>query len=163
MRIRDLFQQRLGFTRNEIIVVGLLCAGLTAGTAVRMFRSTPQGQRLFPYAATDSAFERGARAWQAEMRTRADSGRTHAAPRPVNINEATGPELVALPGIGPAMAARIIAYRREHGRFTSVEELDGVKGIGPATLQRLRPFVRVTGAGVHHESVPMTQTTTEHR
>lgn len=163
MRILDLLHQRFGFTRNEIVVVGLLCAGLTAGTAVRMFRGTPQGQRFFPYAATDSAFERGARAWQAELRTRPDSGRATAAPRPVNINEATGPELIALPGIGPAMAARIIAYRKDHGRFTSVEQLDGVKGIGPATLQRLRPFVRVTGATVHHEAVPMTHTTTEHR
>ena len=111
MRIRDLLHQRFGFSRNEIVVVGLLCAGLTAGTAVRVFRGTPQGQRFFPYAATDSAFERGARAWQAEVRTRPDSGRATAAPRPVNINEATVPELIALPGIGPAMAARIIAYR----------------------------------------------------
>jgi comEA protein len=150
MRIRDLLQQRLGFTRNEIVVVGLLCAGLTAGTAVRMFRSTPQGQRLFPYAATDSAFERGARAFHSELRARPDTGAAHAVPRAVNINEATAPELIALPGIGPAMAGRILAYRKEHGRFTSVDELDRVRGIGPSTLRRLRPFILITGAGRRH-------------
>jgi comEA protein len=151
MRVRDLLQQRLGFTRNEIVVVGLLCAGLTAGTAVRLFRSTPQGQRFFPYAATDSAFEGGARRFHSELRSRPDTGAAHAAaPRKVNINEATAPELIALPGIGPAMAERILAYRKEHGRFTSVDELDRVRGIGPASLRRLRPFIHVNGAGRRH-------------
>lgn len=163
MRIRDLLQQRLGFTRNEIVVVGLLCAGLTAGTAVRMFRNTPQGQRFFPYAATDSMFERGARAWQKEVRARPESGASHTAPRIVNINEATMPDLIALPGIGPAMAGRILAYRKEHGRFTSVDELDRVRGIGPSTLRRVRPFIHCTGAGGHHDAVHMTHTTTEHQ
>jgi comEA protein len=151
MRIRDLLQQRLGFTRNEIIVVGLLCAGLTAGTAVRMFRSTPQGQRFFPYAATDSTFEEGARAFHRALRARTDTGAAHtAAPRAVDLNDATAPELIALPGIGPAMAGRILAYRKEHGRFTSVDELDRVQGIGPATLRRLRPFIHLNGAAKRH-------------
>ena len=61
----------------------------------------------------------------------------------VNINEATATELIALPGIGPAMAGRILAYRKEHGRFTSVDDLDRIRGIGPATLKRLRPLIRV--------------------
>lgn len=163
MRVRDILQQRFGFTRNEIVVVGLLCAGLTAGTAFRMFRSTPQGQRFFPYAATDSAFAHGARSWHTELSAQPDTGAAHAAPRPVNINEATMPELIALPGIGPAMAGRILAYRKEHGRFRSVDELDRVRGIGPATLQRLRPFIRITGAGGHRGTVHMTNTTTDYR
>lgn len=163
MRIRDLLQQRLGFTRNEIVVVGLLCAGLTAGTAVRTFRSSPQGERFFPYASTDSAFARGARAWQAEVRARENRGPGHMVPRAVNINEATGADLIALPGIGPAMAARILAYRKDHGRFRSVDELDRVRGIGPATLQRLRPFIRITGAAGHPGVAPLTPPTTEQR
>jgi len=150
MRIRDLLQQRLGFTRSEIVVVGLLCAGLMGGTAVRMFRSTPAGQRVFPYAATDSAFMRGARALQNEVHARRDTAAAHAAPKPVNLNDATAPELIALPGIGPAMAQRIIAYRSEHGRFTSVNDLDRVKGIGPALLRRVRPFIRLGSTERQH-------------
>ncbi len=50
-------------------------------------------------------------------------------------------ELDRLPGIGPAKAAAIIETRRCLGRFTSVDQLDQVHGIGPKTLERLRPFV----------------------
>lgn len=62
----------------------------------------------------------------------------------VDLNRASPVELEALPGIGPALAARIIASREAEGRFGSVDELLRVPGIGPALLERLRPAVRVT-------------------
>ena len=63
--------------------------------------------------------------------------------RQVNINQATAGELERLPEIGPAMAARIIEYRRQHGRFQSPEELLSVPGIGPKTLDALREYLVV--------------------
>ena len=57
---------------------------------------------------------------------------------PVNVNTATAEELDVLPGIGPALAGRIIAYREEHGPFTAVEQLLEVSGIGEAVLDGLR-------------------------
>ena len=57
---------------------------------------------------------------------------------PVNINTATAEELDVLPGIGPALAGRVIAYREEHGPFTEVEELLEVSGIGEVVLDGLR-------------------------
>ena len=62
---------------------------------------------------------------------------------PVNINTASAAELEELPGIGPVLAARIVADRERNGLFKSVDDLDRVSGIGPATLARLRPLVRV--------------------
>jgi competence protein ComEA len=56
----------------------------------------------------------------------------------VDLNTATAAELDALPGIGPALAARVVAWRAEHGRFRSVDDLAGVPGIGPALVGRLR-------------------------
>ena len=59
----------------------------------------------------------------------------------VNINTAGLDELQRLPGVGPVTAQRIIDYRNQIGSFTSVEQLDGVKGIGPKKLEKMRPFV----------------------
>jgi competence ComEA-like helix-hairpin-helix protein len=56
---------------------------------------------------------------------------------PIDINRAGLDELETLPGIGPALAARIIAYRNEHGPFQSVEALQNVSGIGSQTIQGL--------------------------
>ncbi len=62
---------------------------------------------------------------------------------PVNLNEADEAALDALPGIGPATAAAIIRHRTEIGRFTSVDQLLDVRGIGEAKLEQLRPLVTV--------------------
>ncbi|MFN3595246.1 MAG: ComEA family DNA-binding protein [Thiobacillaceae bacterium] len=59
----------------------------------------------------------------------------------VDINTATQSELESLPGIGPSKARAILDYRRQHGPFQSVDELAKVRGIGPATVERLRPEV----------------------
>jgi competence protein ComEA len=59
-------------------------------------------------------------------------------PATVHINSASADDLDALDGIGPALAARIVAYRVAHGGFSSVDELDQVSGIGPKRLAALR-------------------------
>lgn len=59
----------------------------------------------------------------------------------VSLSRATAAELDALPGIGPATAAAIVAHRDRHGAFGSVEDLLAVKGIGPAKLEGLRDLV----------------------
>jgi competence ComEA-like helix-hairpin-helix protein len=59
----------------------------------------------------------------------------------VPINTATAEQLDQLPGIGPALAKRIIDYRTEHGPFTSVDDLTNVRGIGPALMEKIRPYV----------------------
>jgi len=62
---------------------------------------------------------------------------------PLDLNRASAAELERLPGVGPALAARIVAYRDSIGRFRAVDDLDRVRGIGPALLERLRPHVSV--------------------
>ncbi len=61
----------------------------------------------------------------------------------VNLNTATQPELETLPDVGPVTAEAILAWRTEHGGFTSVEELLEVDGIGDATLATIAPHVTV--------------------
>lgn len=60
---------------------------------------------------------------------------------PISLSTATAPQLETLPRIGPALAARIIAYREGHGAFSSIDELGQVGGIGPKTLAGLRDLV----------------------
>jgi len=64
-------------------------------------------------------------------------------PAPVNLNAATQTELEALPGIGPVTAAAILAWRDEHGRFSRIDELLEVSGIGDVTFSEISPFVYV--------------------
>ena len=59
----------------------------------------------------------------------------------VRLATATETELQTLPGIGPALAQRIISYRSTHPRLTSVDELDDVPGIGPSLIEKIRPGV----------------------
>jgi competence protein ComEA len=57
----------------------------------------------------------------------------------VNINTATVKELEALPGVGTVKAEAIVKHREEKGKFKTIEELTGVKGIGPKLLKKLEP------------------------
>ena len=63
---------------------------------------------------------------------------------PINLNTATQEELDSLPGIGPSKALDIIAYRKEHQGFKTIEELKNVKGIGDATFNKLKDKIMVS-------------------
>ncbi len=60
---------------------------------------------------------------------------------PVHLNSATLEQLDGLPGVGPVTAQKILDYRQQHGAFGSVDELDAIVGIGPARLEQLRGLV----------------------
>lgn len=66
-----------------------------------------------------------------------------AAPARVNLNTATPEQLDALPGVGPVTAQAILSWRQDNGKFTAVDDLLDVKGIGEATLAELRDLVTV--------------------
>lgn len=71
----------------------------------------------------------------------------------VNINTATAPELERLPGVGPALAARILEHREKNGAFKRVEDLLLVKGIGEKSFERLKPYIALSGATTLGENV----------
>jgi len=74
------------------------------------------------------------------------AGSGPAKPKPgevLDLNTATAQQLDALPGVGPVTAAAIVAWRQTNGKFTSVDQLADVEGIGPARLEKLRALVRV--------------------
>lgn len=62
---------------------------------------------------------------------------------PVNLNRAGAAELETLPGIGPVLAAAILRFRQDNGPFQTIDALEDVPGIGPKTLQNLRPLITI--------------------
>jgi competence protein ComEA len=62
---------------------------------------------------------------------------------PVNLNTATAADLEKLPGIGPAMATRILEYRQKNGGFKKVEELMNIQGIGEKSFLKLKALVAI--------------------
>ena len=62
----------------------------------------------------------------------------------IDLNTAQSDELERLPGIGPALASAIVAYREGNGPFAAIDDVDKVPGIGPKTLDAIRPLVTVS-------------------
>ncbi|HET9766275.1 MAG TPA: helix-hairpin-helix domain-containing protein [Thermoanaerobaculia bacterium] len=63
----------------------------------------------------------------------------------VNVNTATAEQLQLLPRIGPSVAQRVLDYRKENGKFGSLDDLMLVRGIGEATFAQLKPYVSLSG------------------
>lgn len=118
--------------------VGVLGAASVVGVAWSVLNSAPRAvvepRGVVPVAAPERERPR---------LLASDSAEPAPAAAKVNLNTATATELEVLPGIGPALAARIVEYRTTSGPFRSVDELDEVKGIGPRILERLRPLIAV--------------------
>jgi competence protein ComEA len=100
--------------------------------------------------ANPSSLNLAARVGDGESITVESLGRATEPPAPaggelavVNINTATLDELDSLPGIGPVIGERIIAYREEHGPFVTIDGLIEVEGISANLLERLRPRITV--------------------
>ena len=74
----------------------------------------------------------------------------------IDPNQAPEVELARLPGVGPALAGRIVRSREAEGPFRNVDDLVRVQGVGPATLDRLRPFLEVAATPLFtHPSAPI--------
>lgn len=119
-------------------LIGLNLAGrLADGQQIVVGVATPAGQP----AALGSSVTSGPSGTSTPAAPGASDGRPTSAP--VDLNTATTEQLDALPGVGPVTAEAIVAWRSAHGKFSNVDELGDVDGIGPARLERLRTLVKV--------------------
>ncbi|MGL4550673.1 MAG: ComEA family DNA-binding protein [Gemmataceae bacterium] len=82
-------------------------------------------------------------AWQSAGKTAWSARPLPVVPGPIDLNAADESRLTAVPGVGRELARRIVAHREANGPFRAADGLRAVKGIGPATLERLRPFLHV--------------------
>lgn len=132
---------------HALIVIGVLVIALATSLTLLIQQSMnlAHEQASTPTASTEA----GATATEPPPSTPAPSeptGTTPGAPAEptfVDLNTASQTQLESVKGIGPVTAANIIAYRASAGRFTSVDELINVQGIGAKTLEKIRPYVGV--------------------
>ena len=132
------FNEWLALTNTERKVILFLTGTMLAGLGLRLYRETfPDGPQ-FDYRSSDSTFA----ALSATPEDTTAEEQNNASGK-VNLNRATKGQLMQLPGIGETTAERILIYRDEQGRFTSVDELTNVKGISKKKLERLRPYLTI--------------------
>jgi comEA protein len=144
------------FTSSERRVIIIITAVLLGSAGWQYVRTSTVEQQSFDYHKSDSVFTR--RSHQSHLVQTNSQNKNHtgtesylqgtevkdtAAPQfHLNINTASAEELKQLPRIGPSIAKRIISYREKNGPFHSVDELKKVKGVGPKTLVRIKPYLR---------------------
>jgi comEA protein len=77
--------------------------------------------------------------------------------RVVNVNKATSEQLTLLPRVGPAIAERILEYRKANGDFKRPEDLMMIQGIGEKLFEQLKPYVRISGETTLKEKLKATK------
>lgn len=121
-------------TRQERLVLIFLACALAAGAAVKVVRGRTAPPPPQP---TEVEFDLTKPKPPVNAGALADA----TAPRKINVNAADVEELCELPGVGEFIGRRIVAHREAHGPFAKAEDLTAVKGIGPATVKKLEPYI----------------------
>lgn len=125
--------------RKSMTRAGLLLAG---AALIRLLAAPPSAEA--PLAGRESIADSLVAAGDSAIGDRERRSRPFEAGETIDPNVAGEEDLDRLPGVGAAKAARIVEDREENGPFGNVEDLARVPGIGPGSVERLRPFLRVT-------------------
>ena len=130
--------------KRGVMVITMVIALAAVARLIDPFAITPDP---VDYAASDSIFRRiSAEKYTApaaeRQKKKVKSKKKELLPGSVDINRAGKDRLMQLPRIGPAIAGRILDYRVVHGKFSTLEEIKQVRGIGDKTFANIRPYLK---------------------
>ena len=125
-------------TNAERNVILFLVGTFLLGLGIRFYQQTFPSNPTYDYRSSDSTFV----ALSSAAASDGEEDEEYSSQR-VDINTASKTELMKLPGVGEVLAGRILAYRKEHGIFESINDLKKVKGISAKKYEQLRNFVSV--------------------
>jgi competence ComEA-like helix-hairpin-helix protein len=131
----------LALTKTERNVILFLVTTMIIGAAIRLYQTTFPALPQFDYHASDSTFAVLSAASEDSVSVVPTSVTTGEESEKLNINTATKQQLMDLPGIGEVTAERILKYREEIGKFSTIEDLRAIKGISKNKLERLSPMI----------------------
>ena len=147
-------QTELGLTKSEAGVILFLSFGLIIGGAAKILKFDSATEH-YDFSKSDSCFEMASSKIDSIIASEEDTLNSTVKSKskpsvdfPIDLNTATLIELTALPGVGKITAQRIIDFRGANIRFTSVEDLLRVEGIGQKKFKKIKPFVKV---GAHRD------------
>lgn len=145
-------QNYLAITKGESTALAVVVTMFVTGLLLQHLRPQPPVPAN-TYAAVDSVFNARSQQTDSQQLVTAaafmpDTSDTLEPKEPkeavrMNLNTATGRQLQQLSGVGPVLAQRILAYRKQNGAFVRVDELMEVSGIGPKTLDSIKPLLFV--------------------
>lgn len=150
-RITRRIQTTLGLTRSEAGVILFLSLGLIIGGTAKLLK-LDRATEHYDFGRSDSIFEAasskidsiiGAEEDTLKVTSKSQSSAKPSVNFPLDLNKATLIEFTALPGVGKTTAQRIIDFRDSNTKFTSIENLLKVKGIGPKKFEKIKPLVKV--------------------
>ncbi|MBI4810536.1 MAG: helix-hairpin-helix domain-containing protein [Ignavibacteriales bacterium] len=154
MNLLTKFSQSFGFTQTESKVILFLVFAFVIGIGIKIFKSSHGSNPKYDYSMLDSEFtarsqgliDSGSIATENNDTLTNSNVHVSGVINPtvkIDINKATLEELIGLPGIGEAMAKRIIEYRQQRGPFSDINDLLNVKGIGKKKFDRLSPYLTI--------------------
>jgi len=166
MRHLYALQQRLAITTPEALTLVFISVLVIGGSCVRFVQGQSVPFSAADYAELHAAFEAQTDTLRAEVASDAAADSTSieearpvrvaavteapprrraatSAPVRMNLNTASARTLQRLPGVGPAISARIVDYREAYGGFRHPREVVRVKGIGPKTYEKMAPYLYV--------------------
>jgi competence protein ComEA len=140
--VYDLIQRAGGLTPDADVAPGLLAKALPDGGEVHIPRAIPHVGEQNRASEPSSAGAGSSDDKTVSSRHKNKKNKKKGPLTPITLNTATVAQLDTLPGVGPKLAARIVAYRQEHGPFARIEDLRKVSGMGGKRFEDIKGYLR---------------------